>query len=102
MGSISHKLVVHWAARPFLEPVDSVALNMPHYPLIIKNPMDLGTASYKETCYICSLTYDDVKNMYSQKKLKAGAYRDVQEFEHDVRLIFRNGYTFNSTEHPIS
>ncbi|QRV90934.1 bromodomain associated protein [Ceratobasidium sp. AG-Ba] len=30
-------------ATPFLRPVDAVALNIPHYPLIIKRPMDFST-----------------------------------------------------------
>ncbi|KAI5991495.1 hypothetical protein EDD15DRAFT_2447662 [Pisolithus albus] len=34
-------------AAPFLHPVDPIALNIPHYPSIIKNPMDLSTIERK-------------------------------------------------------
>jgi bromodomain-containing factor 1 len=33
----------HECAFPFLEPVDPVALKIPDYPTIVKEPMDLGT-----------------------------------------------------------
>ena len=37
----------HSFARPFNVPVDHVALKIPDYPRIIKNPMDLGTVAEK-------------------------------------------------------
>ncbi|KAJ3086504.1 hypothetical protein HK102_013016, partial [Quaeritorhiza haematococci] len=59
---------------PFLDPVDPIALNIPHYFDIIKDPMDLSTI---------------------QKKLDRGEYETASDFEHDVRLMFNNCYTFN-------
>ncbi|KAJ3113629.1 hypothetical protein HDU96_003123 [Phlyctochytrium bullatum] len=59
---------------PFLEPVDHVKLQIPTYPLIVKNPMDLGTI---------------------QKRLDAGHYSSVSEVEADVRLMFSNCRLFN-------
>lgn len=59
---------------PFLEPVDPVALNCPTYFDFVKEPMDLGTI---------------------QKKLNNWEYQTAEEFEHDVRLVFKNCYAFN-------
>lgn len=59
---------------PFLNPVDPVALNIPHYHKLIKKPMDLSTI---------------------EKKLKEGEYENAKEFEMDIRLMFANCYKFN-------
>jgi bromodomain-containing factor 1 len=59
---------------PFLAPVDTVALNIPNYEEIIKEPMDLGTI---------------------QTKLANNQYENGDEFERDVRLVFQNCYGFN-------
>lgn len=59
---------------PFLSPVDTVALNIPNYNDIVKEPMDLGTI---------------------QTKLANNQYENGEEFERDVRLIFKNCYLFN-------
>ena len=59
---------------PFAQPVDPVALNIPHYHNVIKKPMDLSTID---------------------KKLTAGQYENAREFEADVGLMFNNCYKFN-------
>ncbi|KAH3669161.1 hypothetical protein WICMUC_005000 [Wickerhamomyces mucosus] len=59
---------------PFLEPVDPVALGCPTYFDYVKEPMDLSTV---------------------QNKLNNGQYNNAEEFEHDVRLVFKNCYIFN-------
>uniref|UniRef100_UPI003753E833 Candida glabrata strain CBS138 chromosome C complete sequence n=1 Tax=Candida glabrata TaxID=5478 RepID=UPI003753E833 len=59
---------------PFLEPVDPVALNCPTYFDYVKEPMDLGTVS---------------------KKLSNWEYENLDQAEHDIRLIFQNCYAFN-------
>lgn len=59
---------------PFLQPVDPVALNIPHYLEIVKEPMDLSTI---------------------QAKLANNQYENGDAFEVDVRLIFKNCYLFN-------
>ncbi|AET38749.1 chromatin-binding protein BDF1 Ecym_3256 [Eremothecium cymbalariae DBVPG len=59
---------------PFLEPVDPVALNCPSYFDYVKEPMDLGTIG---------------------KKLGNWEYVDYDQFERDVRLVFKNCYAFN-------
>lgn len=59
---------------PFLEPVDPIALNCPSYFDYVKEPMDLGTIG---------------------KKLGNWEYADYDDFERDVRLVFKNCYAFN-------
>lgn len=67
-------------AFPFLAPVDPVALNIPHYHKIIKQPMDLSTIA---------------------SKLNHGQYENAKEFEADVRLMFQNCYKFNPRSDPV-
>lgn len=58
----------------FREPVDPMALGIPTYHQIIKEPMDLGTV---------------------QRKLDKGEITTPEEFARLVRLIFENAMTFN-------
>ena len=66
---------------PFYNPVDPVALNIPHYHKLIKRPMDLGTIG---------------------SKLKGGQYENAKEFEGDIRLMFQNCYKFNPANDPVN
>lgn len=59
---------------PFLQPVDPIALNIPNYTEVVKEPMDLGTI---------------------QTKLANNQYENGDEFERDVKLVFKNCYLFN-------
>lgn len=59
---------------PFLQPVDPVALGIPNYHEIIKEPMDFSTI---------------------QGKLANNQYENGEEFARDVKLIFKNCYLFN-------
>jgi bromodomain-containing factor 1 len=68
-------------AAAFLEPVDPVKLNIPTYPNIIKNPMDVGTM---------------------ERKLKAEEYATVEEYIADMDLIVNNAMTFNGPDHFVS
>ena len=61
-------------------PVDPVALNIPDYFDVIKQPMDLGTI---------------------RKKLDTGMYNRTDQFESDVRLVFSNCYTYNPPESDV-
>lgn len=65
----------------FLNPVDHQALNIPSYPEIIKNPMDLNTM---------------------EQKLKTGKYDNVQAFADDFNLILFNTRTFNGPAHAVT
>ena len=65
---------------PFANPVDPVALNIPHYYKLIKNPMDLRTI---------------------ETKLIGGEYENAKEFEADIRLMFANCYRFNPSTDDV-
>lgn len=66
---------------PFEEPVDPVTLNIPDYPTIVKNPMDIGTIRKRiHECY------------YNGK---------VDDFVEDVRRVFTNAVTYNDPYHQI-
>jgi len=75
---IIEQLMDHKFARPFSQPVDHVLLRIPDYPVIVKNPMDLGT----------------IKN-----KLISGKYKVVNEFLDDVELVWSNCYLYNPIGH---
>ncbi|GAM84572.1 hypothetical protein ANO11243_025680 [Dothideomycetidae sp. 11243] len=64
----------------FLEPVDPVALNIPHYFKIIKHPMDMLTIT---------------------NKLKNNQYSTAEEFKADFELIFDNCYKFNPSDNAV-
>lgn len=74
------KLWCHKAAEIFKEPVDPVALGVPTYFEIVKQPMDFGT----------------IKN-----KLKRGEYENIEDFESDIELVFSNCYLFNGKESEV-
>jgi len=80
LKELSGKKNYHYAI-PFLKPVDPVALNIPDYLTIIKYPMDFETVT---------------------KKLYGGEYQNIDQFAHDVRLIFSNCVKYNSAEHKFS
>lgn len=67
-------------AKSFLEPVDWKRLNIPSYPQIVTNPMDLTTI---------------------QTKLNAGQYNSEREWEQDVRLVVSNCKAFNLRDSPF-
>jgi bromodomain-containing factor 1 len=71
----------HRDGTPFLIPVDPVALGIPDYPNIIKNPMDLSTIS---------------------KKLEGNEYSSASEFAADVRLMLNNCFTFNAADSQVA
>ncbi|KAL2835168.1 Bromodomain-containing protein [Aspergillus cavernicola] len=67
--------------RFYKEPVDPIKLNVPHYPQIIKQPMDLGTI---------------------ETKVKNSAYHGLQGILNDVHLMVQNALTFNGPDHIVS
>jgi hypothetical protein len=71
------KLSSHALAWPFLHPVDPVALNLPTYFDIIKNPMDLSTM---------------------KAKLKKGEYMSPEDYKADMILMFENAIEFNKED----
>jgi hypothetical protein len=60
--------------------LDYVELGLPHYPQIIKHPMDLGTM---------------------RDKIDRGEYSVASEFESDFRLVINNCKTFNHETAPV-
>ncbi|KAF9042101.1 Bromodomain-containing protein [Panaeolus papilionaceus] len=80
-------------AAPFLRPVDPVALNIPHYPSIIKTPMDVSTIERK---LASSNPAKPDPNDYNPR------YLNADEFSGDVRQIYNNTATFNGPEHVIT
>ncbi|OIR57511.1 MAG: Swr1 complex bromodomain subunit Brf1 [Amphiamblys sp. WSBS2006] len=59
---------------PFMIPVDTVALGIPDYPEVIKEPMDISTA---------------------RKKLDEKAYENAGEFKRDLDRIVENCLAYN-------
>ena len=59
---------------PFLEPVDPIAMGIPHYAELIKDPMDLKTVGIN---------------------LNEGKYFTITQFYADIELILKNSYLFN-------
>lgn len=80
-------------AAPFLRPVDPIALNIPHYPSIITNPMDFGTIERK---LASSNPGKPDPNPLNPK------YNTADEFIIDVRLVFHNCLTFNGPDHLVT
>ena len=74
------QLQKHEFAVPFLKPVDHVALNIPDYPLIVKEPMDLSRV---------------------HKKLHTGMYSNPMQFAADIRKIWANAVLYNPKTSPI-
>jgi len=73
-------LLNHKFAGPFVTPVDPVALQIPDYLDVIKNPMDLGTV---------------------EDKLLHGEYENVDEMADDVNLVWFNCEMYNGKDHDI-
>ncbi|CEP61621.1 chromatin-binding protein BDF1 LALA0_S03e07030g [Lachancea lanzarotensis] len=68
-------------ARPFLQPVDPVALNVPLYYNFIQRPMDLGTI---------------------ERKLQHNAYETPEQVSADFNLMVENCVRFNGESAAIS
>lgn len=73
---------LHEECQEFLAPVDYKRLGIPMYPIIIKNPMDIGTI---------------------KKRLKAHHYTNIHDFISDIQLVWDNCKKYNeaSTVNPI-
>ncbi|TFY72637.1 hypothetical protein EVG20_g379 [Dentipellis fragilis] len=78
---------------PFRVPVDYVRLNIPHYPTVIKHPMDFSTIERKLASSNPAKPDPDPNNP---------RYHSADEFVADIRLIFSNCVTFNGPEHFVT
>mmetsp|Transcript_35404 Transcript_35404/g.46735 ORF Transcript_35404/g.46735 Transcript_35404/m.46735 type:complete len:696 (+) Transcript_35404:156-2243(+) len=82
LRSLVQRLVAHPMNRSiFNSPVDPIALNIPNYFNVIRNPMDLGTI---------------------KTKLQQFQYNGVEDFSSDVRLVFSNAILYNPPNHPVT
>ncbi|GAX12049.1 hypothetical protein FisN_8Lh149 [Fistulifera solaris] len=80
----------HAKAGPFLEPVDPVALNIPTYFSVIKNPMDISTLSANlESGKYSTIPPNQARGRTSVARMLNGPFRT------DVDLIFDNAMLFN-------
>lgn len=88
-------------AFAFLQPVDPVLLNIPHYPTVVKSPMDLGTV---ETKLIVSDPRGPPKDKSKVKNWdeSKGRYGSVLGVATDVRQIWENTRMFNGPNHDVS
>lgn len=75
MKLIVEKTKQHSRSWPFRKPVSKS--EAPFYTDIIKTPMDLSLL---------------------ERNVQEGKYKSIEEFEHDLRLIFTNCYTYNNAE----
>ena len=71
------KLKMHKASWPFRMPVNPVSQAVPNYHEVVREPMDLKTID---------------------NKIKGRLYKDLKEFDRDIRLIIANSYAFNSQD----
>ena len=67
-------LKIHPKAKPFLEPVDYIALKIPDYPQIVKEPIDLGSIE---------------KNLLERK------YATQADFIKDIEKTWNNSFLYN-------
>merc|ERR1711871_1609069 len=68
------------SAQWFAVPVDPIKMNIPDYPSIITDPMDFGTIRHK---------------------LDTNSFETPEEFVADMRLVFKNAMTYNSSKDNI-
>nr|CCA21963.1 conserved hypothetical protein [Albugo laibachii Nc14] len=78
--SIIKRLMANSKAGPFLTPVDPVALGIPDYFKVIKEPMDLGTI---------------------RQNLESGFYSDASILIEHVRLVFSNAMLYNAAHSQV-
>ena len=95
-------------AGAFLAPVDPIALNIPHYPNIIQEPMDLGTIDIRLALTAAASKGGSKPTEKTKQAAKwnldpvRDVYPSVESFERDVRLVFGNCIRFNGPDHILS
>jgi hypothetical protein len=75
---------------PFLEPVDPIALNIPSYRAVVKNPMDISTVSTK----LHNGEYSNIPPSKSSYRTPIGRMLNGS-FRSDIELVFDNAMLFN-------
>jgi hypothetical protein len=81
----------------FLQPVDWVSLGLDDYPILIKNPMDLGTIKVRRAA-ISGPTgvARTLKTTFRQAKIESGGYMKHSQVAEDIRLVWQNCKTYNA------
>lgn len=80
----------HPKAGAFLEPVDPVALNVPNYFDVVKNPMDVSTVAKKlENGKYSNFPASQTSGRTPEARMLNGPFR------RDIELIFDNAMLFN-------
>lgn len=77
---IVRKLIDDKFGWVFRDPVDPVALSLPDYYDIVKNPMHLSLA---------------------EEKLRRAEYPDIVSFANDIRLVFNNAILYNGDDSEV-
>ena len=77
---IIRKLINDPCGWVFRDPVDPVELGLPDYFDVVKKPMHLALV---------------------EEKLGSGVYKDLDDFEKDVRLVFDNAIMYNGKESDV-
>ena len=79
-------------AQPFLEPVDPVALNIPTYSTVVKEPMDISTVLER----LKSGQYSKVPSVHRLGRTASPISKMLNGgFRKDLELIFDNAMLFN-------
>ena len=84
-------------AGPFLDPVDPVALCIPDYFDVIKEPMDLGTIRQK----IEASSRKRPSPEGAEEGTDAKLYNNLDDVSNDIRLVFSNAKTYNPPGHNV-
>lgn len=85
-------------AYPFNQPVDPVALKIPHYLNVITRPMDFGTIDKK----LAASSPAKKPELATVASANEPRYYSVLEFFADLKLVFENCYLFNGPDHMVS
>ena len=99
-------------ARPFMQPVDPIALKILNYPDIIKNPMDIPTVRMQLECGFYSQVRPEqtvvgmgsaaVTLLVNTSSKRATARMLNGRFRADIELIFDNATLYNPPDHWIA
>ncbi|KAI9228113.1 MAG: Bromodomain-containing protein, partial [Piptocephalis tieghemiana] len=81
-------------SAPFINPVDWKRLQIPHYPEVVKEPMDLGTVGQR---------VDEADAPLVPGRSQSWVFtKDEASWVRDVLLVFENCYVFNGPDAEVS
>lgn len=88
-------------AGPFLDPVDPVALCIPDYFDVIKEPMDLGTIRQKIEASSRKRPSPEGASEASEGAADPKLYNNLDDVSSDIRLVFSNAKKYNPPGHNV-